>query len=303
MKCVSWASVVVLATVVLSCGGTEGTSEASRAETGAATANGPPEAAAVAAIEPSAVSAPIEVPVPLALAAPAAEARDATVPPGTFPTVEALCAAQKVMIVPQLRQAEAWLREREMATPLSPSCERAPAVLAQMHVSLHAPFHELAAIRIETGTATEVRLVVRTDEGWRAAPRALMVDVHDDPGCPSILRDGPVREVRVESAAGVPALVVIDEASRGAGEEVAADDSVVYWSLELRRATACRLEARDFELARMTCDEPVVIRALRTPGQGDADRRAQVRFTTDYRLDTSGRIVATEAYDDAKTWE
>lgn len=138
------------------------------------------------------------------------------------------------------------------------------------------------------------------DDGWRAAPRALLVGTHDDPGCPSIVRDDRIHEVRVEGSGGASALVVIDEASRGDGEEY--DDEgppSVEWNMELRRAGACRLEG-----AALRCDEPVVVRATRTPtvlGKGTA--HSSVRFATEAHVDARGRVVTRETYDDVGSWE
>jgi hypothetical protein len=237
-------------------------------------------------------------------AAPTAMTEPSIVPRGVFSTVDALCREQQILIVPRLREAEKHLffRGAEGSTeqgPLLPSCHEAPFALAHAKIALRAPVREVRAIELEAGYATETHLVVRTDDGWRAVQAASNEDEHDDPGCPSIPRDGPIVEVRVEGDAA-PVLVVIVRWSRGDGEEEIApakDGSIRFsvHSLHFDRARACHLDAEA-----IACDTPVVLDARRTTWvQGQSAHTAEEQvFTTTYRVDDAGHLLAAQTYVD-----
>src|SRR5579864_2000522 len=148
------------------------------------------------------------VPVPVV-----ADAHAETLPTGTFPTLDALCAAQRSLAAPHIVQARAEHAERYEdpdPTPLLPSCTESQA-LRDASVTLAPPYTEIRAIEAETGYATDTFLVLRTSAGWTALREAFLAGEHDDPGGPSILREGAVLDVHVDRGA----IVVLTAAGRG----------------------------------------------------------------------------------------
>ncbi len=213
---------------VLSCGGTADAPGESIVEAPAALVGAP--AAVVAAAEVPVVEEP----------APATEEFVApTLPTGTFHDVHALCAQQMKDVLPLLAQAERNLVEGmgDTETKLVPSCNEDAAAMRGVRVSLGAPYLEAKAVSYETGEGTQTNLVMRTSAGWTNVGTSLVASYHNDPGCPSILRDSGLTEVRVENGQ----VVVVDKAERGAGDNA----NIVY-----ERTRTCTLTA---------CTEPVTL--------------------------------------------
>ena len=164
--------------------------------------------------------------------------------------------------------------------------------LAKVPVELRAPFLEVRAIQIETGSATETHLATRTAAGWRAVLAASVTSYHDDPGCFSIERDGGILSVRVEGSV-VPALVIVESSDRGVVmEDAVTDDAgnehMIRWEDVKQRARACRTEASGY----LACDASVVIRTERIPSSTEGGRHAQVRFATEATVDARGHVRA-----------
>ena len=163
-------------------------------------------------------------------------------PRGAFPTVADLCSAQMTLAAPIIaeankRRAETYEGISDEAVHLGPSCvERRDAVAKKM--TLAAPFEDLTAIEVETGESTETFLVVRTRAGWTAVRQDFLTNDHDDPGCPSITREGEIASVRVESGE----LVVATLAGRMSFE---GDDD--YKQIVVTRARRCSIA---------TCSDP-----------------------------------------------
>lgn len=243
---------------------------------------------------PAERSAPVAQAV--AVAAPSAEAEEevaadedpeTVMPRGAFPSIEALCVAQKELAAPAIAKANEERAERyEGPSAVTAACEESKDALTNVSLHVGAPFHEVRAITVETGNATETHLVVRTDEGWQAAQQAVISDFHDDPGCPSIRRDGGLREIRVERGA----LVVVSTSNRGDGEEEIAGEAstIVYWSRVFEDATACRVER-----GALRCDATVVISATRT---ASSDTTPEHVFATSYRIDDAGHVRPDATY-------
>ena len=218
--------------------------------------------------------------------------REPTVPTGAFATVEALCAAQRTMAAPLIEKANADRKDRyEGSTeePVVPSCLETR--LSNLTVHLAPPFREVRAIRVETGYTTDTHLVVRTDEGWRVTATPMDSDAHDDPGCPSIRRDGPLRAIRVEHGA----LVIEGSSSRGDGEDVLGDDPdgnavMRYWTRTYEEVRACRI-AGDA----LRCGPVETIAISRSASDTVAEESV---FTTTYEVDDRGRIVTASTYEE-----
>ena len=210
------------------------------------------------------------------------------VPTGVFPSIAALCQAQKQLIAPELRKIATERQEQ----PAVASCVESKTALSHARVDLRAPYLEVRAIEIETGEATDTNLVVRTADGWQAAPHAFVSDFHGDPGCFSILRDDGIVDVHVDGS-DVPALVVSDRASRGHSVDAdETDDSKsIYWSQEFERVSACR-----FEHSTIACDAAVVIRVSRRPSPNDRGLEVVDDFATKYAIDAQGRAGAESEY-------
>lgn len=243
---------------VLSCGGaTEPPSE-------------PVAAAAPAADPPAEVAASAEVAnSEQELAAP-------TLPPGTFADVRALCALQMKEIEPHLERARRELAERYADGDLpkvAPACEEDHAAMHGVRLSLAPPYVEAKAVTYETGFSTQTSIIVKTSEGWTNLGIPIVTTYHDDPGCPSIVRDAGLMEVRVEHGY----LVVVDKADRGWGE----GSNLVY-----ERARTCSLT---------TCTEPVTIGTRVVPWTGGGKEKRL--FSTTYTVDALGTIAPAHTWD------
>ena len=125
----------------------------------------------------------------------------------------------------------------------------------------------------ETGFSTQTSIIVKTSEGWTNLGIPIVTTYHDDPGCPSIVRDAGIMEVRVERGY----LVVVDKADCGWGD----DSNLVY-----ERARTCSLT---------TCTEPVTIGTRRVPWAGGSNETRV--FSTTYTIDETGTIVPAHAWD------
>ncbi len=222
------------------------------------------------------------------------ESPDVFVPTETFPTIDALCAAQKALIAPRIAEAVTSYAERGEEAKLSPSCAVSKSALAGVPIKLKAPFLDVTAIVIETGFATETHIAVRTDDGWRAIPRPAVAEYHDDPGCFSIQRDVGIVAVRVEDK-GTPTLFVVERAARGAQmEEPEGPDErgiwrSVSWDDVTDSAVACRWTERAID-----CDAPAVVRVERTPSTNEGGRRAKLRFSIEASVDANGHLSVKE---------
>lgn len=189
------------------------------------------------------------------------------VPSITFTSLDALCREQMKMVLPRLREAEQRWAERGETVTLEPRCEVSTTALSKVAIELRAPFLEARAIEVETGSATQTHLAIRTAAGWFALGRASVVDQHDDPGCFSIERDGGIISIRTLGTR-VPTLVIVESSARGAvmedpeGEpEDASVVSPVMWDDVMHRARACRAEASGY----VACDAPSSTRTERVP--------------------------------------
>lgn len=254
---------VVSLVPVFSCGGTSAV-PGDVVETRAA-----PTIATIA--PPLAEDAPIEqVVVPEA---------ELTLPAGTFRDLHALCAQQMKDVVPQLEKARLERAERyegEEAVNVIPACDVDAAAMRGVRVSLAAPYLDAKAVTYETGRATQTSLIVRTSDGWTNVGTPMVTSDHDDPGCPSILRDAGLVEVRVDGGH----LVVVDKADRGAGDE----NSMVY-----ERARTCSFSG---------CTEPVTIGARLVPWEKGVGTEKRL-FSTTYTVDEIGTIVPARTWDGA----
>ncbi len=207
------------------------------------------------------------------------------VPLGVFPSIGTLCRAQMNAVVPMLENAESWRRQMGMTEPTRPSCKEVGEVVAKADVALQPPYLGLTAIEFETGGAIETRLVVRTEAGFRALPEAVLIQWHFDPGCPSILREGGLVEVRVVGESAT--LVLVDKAWRGAGEEYDETGKLVaLWSQELLRVRACRVES-----GVMTCNKPQVFEERRVAYAPIEERPSRIVASTTYEVDEHGNIT------------
>jgi hypothetical protein len=231
--------------------------------------------------DPLREAAPLPAPVPAR-----EDAYAETLPAGTFPTLDALCAAQRALAAHHIEQAVAAHADRygdedPDPTPLAPSCDESEA-LRDARVTLAPPYAEVRAIHAETGFSTDTFLVFRTSAGWTALREAFVSDDHDDPGCPSITRENAIVDVHVER--GV--IVVLTGADRGSFE---AEDDAPMASLLLTHARACGLGG---------CTEPSTIEA-RVVRYADRSLQADERllFQTTYALDDGGRIVTRDTFE------
>ena len=233
-------------------------------------------AAPVASDSADAAAAPAALPLDTA-AAPAErddEDGEAILPAGTYASLDALCAAQRAAAEPRLDAATAQLAERGVDdVVLRASCEVDGGALSAARVRTGGAFLAIAAVTYETGYATKSSLVVRTHDGWIPFAEASVSEYHDDPGCPSIVRDDGVTEVRVER----DRLVVVDRADAGFG-----DGTIVY-----TRARSCALDdaARAF-----TCTTPVTIAV-------DLDEKPL--FATTFRVGVAGEIEPAKTFDES----
>jgi hypothetical protein len=203
---------------VLSCGGTSALpGDSVEAPTASVTSKLPPAPIADVAAEEE--SAP---------------AKEATLPAGTFRDLHALCAQQMKEAVPLLEKARAEMVERyadDDIKQVAPSCIEDPAALRGVRVSLAGRYLEAKAVTYETGRSTQTNIVMRTSEGWMNVGTAIVTSDHDDPGCPSILRDAGLTAVRIENGQ----IVILDKADRGAGE----NSNIVYERTRTCSLTAC----------------------------------------------------------------
>jgi hypothetical protein len=225
------------------------------------------------------------------------EDAEPAVPSATFASIDALCAEQMKMVVPRLRETEKQWAERGETVDLAPRCRVSEAALAEVPVSLRAPFLEVRAIEVETGTAKQTHLAIRTAAGWFALGRASITSHHEDPGCFSIERDSGIVAVRVEGTR-VPALVVVESSARGAIMEEEEEEPstsgghlvhMVTWDDVTQRARACRAEASGY----VACDAPSPIRIERIPSTTDGDRKAELRFASESKIDDKGHLRIT----------
>jgi len=140
-------------------------------------------------------------------------------PSGFFSDIASLCVAQEMRVAEPMAKAMRESQDFE-ALLLKPSCMEDTRPLSGVRIALAAPFMALTTVVYETAeNSTHTALVVRTAKGWVAMTTPVMVSEHDDPGCPSILRDGPLSEVRVRAAAdGSPVMFVRTTAGRGGGD-------------------------------------------------------------------------------------
>ena len=220
------------------------------------------------------------------------------VPTGVFPSIEALCAAQRELVKPMLAAAEKELGERyEGGTKLTPRCERVS--LAKVDVKLKAPVLEVAAIDVEAGWSSATHVVVRTAAGFRAVPHASVVSYHEDPGCFSIERDSGLSAIRVEGES----LVIVEGAARGARMEEMVENAdgtgtQITWDDSTTRAVACRLTG-----ASPACDAPVVVRVERVPSTTEGGRTAALLFSTSYAVDAQGHVEPETRFQEAHAEE
>lgn len=244
--------------------------------------------------DPASAYAPASAPASASAFASAPASPPITVPPGPFPSLDALCEAQKALVAPRLVEA-ADGRAEVGASPLAARCEVSRAV-ERMKVALRAPFLDVSAIELETGHAVETHIVVRTAAGWLAVPDASIDAWHDDPGCFTIERDAGVLEVRVEGDV-TPALVIVEVSERGEHMEPRDEPdgaaTSVDWSDVTERARACRLEA-----GALACDAPVVLRVENVPSTTEGGRQIAIRFETTTTTSAAGRLVPERRYDD-----
>lgn len=203
---------------VLSCGGTSALpGDSVEAPTASVTSQPPPAPAEEVAVEEE----------------PAME-KQATLPEGTFRDLHALCAQQMKEVVPLLEKAHGYMVERYADDAIKqpdPSCKEDPVALRGVRISLGTPYLEAKAVTYETGESTQTNIVMRTSEGWMNVGTPIVTSDHDDPGCPSILRDAGLTEVRVENGQ----IVILDKAERGAGE----NSNIVYERTRTCSLTAC----------------------------------------------------------------
>jgi hypothetical protein len=231
--------------------------------------------------DPLREAAPLPAPVP-----PREDAYAETLPTATFPTLDALCAAQRSLAAPHIAQAlaahaERYGEEDPDPEPLAPSCVESDA-LRDARVTLAPPYAEVRAIHAETGVSTDTFLVFRTSAGWTALREAFVSDEHDDPGCPSITRENAIADVHVDR--GV--IVVQTSADRSSFE---AEDDGAMASLLFTHVRACGLAG---------CTEPSTIEA-RVVRDADRSPRADegVFFQTTYALDHDGHIVTPDTFE------
>src|SRR5262245_11905528 len=130
------AALLAFPTLLLSCmfGDADGRSEAMVGAPAAAAAETPPALVEDPATEPEAVTA-AEPPTPPKF-----------VPRGGFPSIDALCAEQKRLIVPQLLEAQRFFADRGENETIVPACGEARKVLAHARIRLSAPYLEVRAI-------------------------------------------------------------------------------------------------------------------------------------------------------------
>jgi hypothetical protein len=223
------------------------------------------------------------------------EGRPRVVPPDAFPTIDALCRAQELLVLRRLSEAEkVALEQYDVKTHIVPSCHEVPGALAHATIALRPPFHDVRAIEYETGYATQRTLVVRMDDGWRAVQQPALAADHFDPGCPSIIRDLSIREVRVEDET-TPALEILVRSARGEGEEITESMTgtpiVRFKSLVFDRARACRLDGGEIR-----CDAPVAVDVFRTSGSAESVKPSERIFRTSHRIDDEGHVRTAETY-------
>jgi hypothetical protein len=171
----------------------------------------------------------------------AVDADEDGVPRGVFASVAAFCSRQMTLAAPSLRAAEEHLRDRgDDDLELVPTCHEDRRALADAHVSAGGPFLELTAVTFVTDEAWTTHLLARTHLGWIVVEEPIRVGYHDDPGCPSILRDAGLVEARVIGD-GTPALVVVTRAERLTFDDGGDEDDLEATSIETR-AAACHLD-------------------------------------------------------------
>lgn len=238
--------------------------------------------------EPNAPASPVEA-EPAPEAAPegrADEVEAPLIPSGRFDSLEALCEEQKKLAAPSIAEALAGYADRgETDVVLVPRCDVSTTALLRAVVAIGGPFLEISAIEVETGHATRTHVVVRTKDGWFAAPRPAMEAYHDDPGCGSIERDAGILAVRVERGA----LVIVTASERLVDLE---EGAAVYWDEATERARACRLGR-----AGLSCDEPVTLRVERVPSTTDGGRSSRVQFETTVSVGADGDLVPAHRYE------
>lgn len=202
--------------------------------------------------------------------------KESSLPAGTFRDLHALCAQQMNDVGPSIEKARRDMAERsteEEIIKVVPACDVDDEAMHGVRVSLAAPYLDAKAVTYETGAATQTSIVMKTSEGWANVGTPIVKSDHDDPGCPSILRDAGLVEIRVTGGH----LVIVDKADRGWGE----NSSIVY-----ERARTCSLT---------TCTEPVTIGARTMPWEGNEKEKRL--FSTTYTVDAVGTIVPAHTWD------
>jgi hypothetical protein len=115
---------------------------------------------------------------------------------GAYPTVAALCAAY--VAAAQKRLAEDAARDPTRAPNLSTlGCREVPSPVAFRPAG---GYRSVRAVHATGPFGSDSTLVVEGPRGFSLAPVYWNVVDLDDPGCPSIIRERTVEEVRVEGA-------------------------------------------------------------------------------------------------------
>lgn len=218
------------------------------------------------------------------------------VPQGIFPSLDALCAAQKELVRERVEQAA-----KEMAETLGEGSNVVPTCTVKpfdrtVRVKLGGAYLEARALEVETGYATETHVLVRTAEGWQAMPHASVTDAHNDPGCFSIERDTAIDAVTVEGST----VLILEGSDRGARiDDDGPDTSVespVTWTELSTHAVACRPGPIP------TCDPRVTVRVELVPSTTEGGRKTEVTYATSYGIDAYLHVATTRQIENAHVY-
>lgn len=216
---------------------------------------------------------------------------ETVVPRGAFADVRSFCAAQMEASLPRIRRIEAERGEpsEEFGTfePLVASCEEDVSELSGVpRPAVSGPFLGITAVKLETGYALETHLLVRTREGFVAVQEPVLSDDHDDPGCPSILRDAGLEAIQWGGGPR-PTLLVVSKASRALFDERGDFDGEYVQT----QARACHFQGRGAEL-RLDCDEPVTV--AEAEEKHDPPTRLELSRVA-YAIDEQGAVKTSGA--------